>query len=379
MKHATTLEISTVIIGASAAGLATAVCLQQKNSPFILLEKEAHVATAWRNHYDRLHLHTDRGNSNLPHLPMPNRYPKYPERAQVVDYLEQYTAHFGLEPRFKQTVTAVKRQEGKWQTETEDSVYLSDNVVVATGYTRVPQLPTWPGQASFPGPILHSSAYKNGRDFVGKQTLVVGFGNSAGEIAVDLCEQGAAGVFMSVRSPVNVVPRDYLGIPILTIGQVMDYIPPKVADLMAVPMIKMSIGDLTKYGLQKLPYGPNVQIRQDGKIPILDIGTVKHIKDGSIKIMPAIEKIQERTVYFSDGREQEFDAIILGTGYKPELNKIIQGVDQTLNDEGSPLQSGVEAAPGLYYCGFYVSPTGMLREIGIEAEKIAADIADKTI
>ncbi len=370
-------QTNTLIIGASAAGLAVAACLQEQRVPFILLEKSSQVGAAWRNHYDRLHLHTDRAHSQLPHLPMPKSFAKYPARTDVVTYLEEYARRFGLEPRFGQEVTAVRPQNGGWQAETADGRYQAQNVVVATGYTRVPHLPSWPGQELFTGSISHSSAYKNGKPYAGQRVLVVGFGNSAGEIAIDLVENGAAEVGMAVRHPVNVIPRDYLGIPILTIGIVMGKIPPKVADLLAIPMLKTSIGDLTKYGLPKLPYGPNVQIRQDRQIPILDIGTVKLIKDGRIHIHPGLAQFNENGVVFTNGAIKPFDAIILGTGYRPQVNEFLQGAAGVLNEDGAPQSSGQETAPGLYFCGFYISPTGMLREIGIEARQISAHIAGK--
>lgn len=373
----TNSQTNTIIIGASAAGLAAAACLQEQKVPFILLEKSSQVGAAWRNHYDRLHLHTDRSHSQLPHLPMPKSFAKYPARADVVAYLEEYARHFGIEPRFGQEVTAVRPHNGGWQVETADGRYQAQNVIIATGYTRVPHIPTWPGQELFAGSITHSSAYKNGKPYAGQRVLVVGFGNSAGEIAIDLVENGAAEVGMAVRHPVNVIPRDYLGIPILTIGIVMDKIPPKVADLLAIPMLKTSIGDLTKYGVPKLPYGPNVQIRKDRQIPILDIGTVKLIKNGRIHIHPGLTQFNENGVVFTDGTIKPFDAIILGTGYRPRVHEFLQDAAGVLNEDGAPQSSGQETVPGLYFCGFYISPTGMLREIGIEARRISTHIAGK--
>ena len=366
---------NTVVVGAGAAGLAVAAYLKKQGVPFILLEKSDQVAAPWRNHYDRLHLHTDRANSQLPHLPMPRHYPKYPSRAQVVEYLETYAGRFGLEPKFGQEVVSAAYRDGMWQTQTPAAVYESPHLVVATGYTRVPHVPTWPGQADFQGPIRHSSVYRHGQPYAGRRVLVVGFGNSAGEIAIDLCEHGAAYVGMSVRNPVNVIPRDFMGIPVLTLAQMMDILPPKLADILAWPMIKMSIGDLTQYGLPKLPYGPNVQIRQDSRIPILDVGTVKMIKDGRIHIHPGIERFTGNGIVFTDGTEEKFDAVILATGYQPRVDAFLQDVGGVLNEDGTPLTSGAESAPGLFFCGFYVSPTGMLRQIGIEAKQISQVIA----
>ena len=78
-------------------------------------------------------------------------------------------------------------------------------------------------------------------------------------------------------------------------------------------------------------------------------------------------------------KESRFDAIILATGYRPRVNAFLTGISMTVFDEnGTPLSSGYETKlPGLYFCGYYVAPTGMLREIGLEAKRISASIAGK--
>ena len=369
------METNTIIVGASAAGLAMAACLQKENIPYIILEKEQQVGYAWRNHYDRLHLHTDRAHSQLPHFPMPKSYPKYPARQQVVDYLDAYAQEFDIKPVYGEEVVAIEPSSAGWITRTKSTTYTSENVVIATGYTRIPNVPSWPGQDGFSGTIMHSREYKNGALFAGKNVLVVGFGNSAGEIAIDLTEHDVQAVDMSVRSGVNVIPRDMFGLPILTVALAMDHLPPKLADILSIPLLKMTIGDLTKYGLPKLPYGPNVQVRQDGKNPLLDIGTVALIKNGRIQIFPGIEKFDGNTVIFTDGTAKPYDAIVLATGYTPQVNAFLPNMDDILDEQGAPKRSGEEVVTGLYFCGFYVSPTGILREIGIEAQKIAKQIA----
>ncbi|MCB9453762.1 MAG: NAD(P)/FAD-dependent oxidoreductase [Anaerolineaceae bacterium] len=377
MMSKATEQTNTLVIGASAAGLATAACLKHEAIPFILLEQVEHVAAVWRRHYDRLHLHTNKALSALPYLPMPGDYPKYPSRDQVVAYMETYTRHHGLQPRFGQQVTSVRRENNRWITETQDTRYESAHVIIATGYTRQPNIPVFPGQEAFTGTILHSSQYHNGEPYRGQSVLVIGFGNSGGEIAIDLCEHGAQAA-VSVRSPVNVIPRDVFGIPILSIGIAMALLPPRLADVLAAPLMRVLIGDIEKWGLKKLPYGPNQQIRQDSQIPLLDIGTMKLIRAGKIQVFPGIERLTENGVRFTDGREAAFETIVMATGYRPALADFLAEVAQVTNHEGVPLVSGQESPlPGLYFCGFHVSPTGMLREIGIEAKQIAAAIRAK--
>src|ERR1022692_4307859 len=83
-----------IIIGAGPAGLACAASMGARGLKATVLEKENTVGSVWRRHYDRLHLHTDRGHSGLPGMAMPRTYPTYPSREQVVEYLESYAAHF---------------------------------------------------------------------------------------------------------------------------------------------------------------------------------------------------------------------------------------------------------------------------------------------
>ena len=222
--------------------------------------------------------------------------------------------------------------------------------------------------------MLHSSEYVTGRDFRGQRVLVVGFGNSGGEIAIDLTENGAQ-ASLSVRSAVNVIPKEVLGIPILSIAIAQQRLPPTVADAMNAPVLRATVGDISAYGLQKLPYGPAVQISKDKHIPLIDIGTMALIKSGAVRVHPGIESFSADGVRFVDGSEAEFDAVVLATGYRPRVDDFLEA-PAALGADGSPLVSGLEASvPGLYFCGYHVAATGMLREMGLEARRIAASIA----
>ena len=367
-----------VIIGASAAGLAVAACLQREGVPSVkILEKADRIAVSWRSHYDRLHLHTARQHSALPGLPMPADYPKYPSRDQVVSYLENYASHFGLKPEFGQEVISVEQQNGHWLTRTRDKAFQSSKIVFATGYNRVPNMPEWPNRDHFGGEILHSSSYKNGQSFKGKKVLVIGFGNSGGEIAIDLHEHGAE-PSIAVRSAVNIIPRDILGLPILSVGIFLSKFSSTTSDRLSAPLLNFIIGDLTRYGLRKLPYGPITQIRREHRVPLLDIGTVALIKKGAIKVRPGISQFLTDGVEFDDHTKEKFDAVVCATGYNPDLRSFFTNSDGVLDSAGAPVKSGVESErPGLYFCGYYISPNGMLREIGIEAQHISQDIRSK--
>jgi indole-3-pyruvate monooxygenase len=367
----------TIIVGAGPAGLAAGACLTRAGIPSLILEQSQGVGTAWRGHYDRLHLHTDKAHSELPFVSFPREYPRYPSRLQMIDYLEAYAAACRLQPRFGQRVGAARRVGNHWEIETQDTRYHGSNLVIATGYNREAYLPSWPGQSAFLGTLLHSSQYRNGETFRNRDVLVVGFGNSGGEIAIDLCEHGAR-VTLAVRSPVNVIPRELFGLPILSIAILQSKLPPGVADALNAPILRAVIGDLTPYGLRKSPWGTMTRIRRDARIPLIDVGTIQLIKRGRIAVCPGVEAFTEDGVAFTDGSRRKFEAVILATGYRPRVDAFLEGASTAHDASGTPLTSGYESPiAGLYFCGYYVSPTGMLREISREARRISAAIARK--
>ena len=96
---ATTALLPVLIVGAGPAGLATAACLKRRGIEPLVLEAGASLANSWRQHYDRLRLHTVKQQSHMPGLPFARALPRYPSRADVVAYLEAYAARFAIVPR----------------------------------------------------------------------------------------------------------------------------------------------------------------------------------------------------------------------------------------------------------------------------------------
>jgi hypothetical protein len=109
---------------------------------------------------------------------------------------------------------------------------------------------------------------------------------------------------------------------------------------------------------------------------MLDVGTIDAMRSGEIKARPGIDRFTEKGVMFTVGSSEPFDAVIFATGYEPGVDRILDSTEGVLAEHGRPLVSGgVTAEPGLYFCGFVEPPTGRLRAIGIEAERIADLIA----
>lgn len=368
-------DCDTLIVGAGPAGLAVAAAMRRKHLPFEILERNERIGSSWRRHYDRLHLHTPKRLSALPFLPFPKAFPRYPSRDQVVDYLESYARAFDLCPDFGVDVAHCARTtDERWEVRTNRGIRRARNLVIASGFSRVPHRPSWPGLDHFAGPVLHSSDYANGQPFRSQRVLVVGFGNSGAEIALDLAESGAA-CAISIRGPVNVVPREVLHVPITYLALANRNLPPRIADRLNALTIRLAIGNLAHLGIRKRKDGPMQEILEARRIPVVDIGTIAAIRDGRIGVRPAIESFSRDSVRFIDGRSEPFDAIVLATGYESGLRAMFDGDASVLDATGHPRAVACEA--GLYFCGFNIVPAGLIREIAIEAVRIGDHIAAK--
>jgi cation diffusion facilitator CzcD-associated flavoprotein CzcO len=360
-----------VIVGAGPAGLACAATMRAAGLEAAVLEKTAEVGAVWRRHYDRLHLHTDRNHSGLPGMAMPSSYPAYPSRAQMVAYLENYAARFEINPMFGAKVSRIKREGPQWRVEFAEERLVAPIVVIATGIADAPYRPVWPGMDGFSGEIVHSCDYRNPAPYHGHRVLVVGFGNSGGEIALDLATAGVS-VALAVRSPVQIIPRDLLGFPILSWAILYRRLPARFVDTINAPVLRLAVGNFEKLGLRRAAKGPRRMVEEDGRVPLIDVGTLAKIRDGAIAVRGGIDRFVASGIVFTDGTIEQFDAVILATGFRPDFRPLIPDVEGVLDRHGMPLVTGgPTAGPGLYFCGQITVPTGQLREIGIEAQRIA--------
>lgn len=205
------IKILVLIIGAGPAGLATSACLNRLNIPNIVVEREDCSASLWkRRSYDRLKLHLAKQFCQLPHMPFPRNTPTFVSKLAFISYLDEYATRFNVNPRYNRNVKSAYCKDGRWIIEVDNEtarsreVYLAKYVVAATGENGEGVIPKIPGLVeSFEGEYLHSSEYKNGDRFAGKDVLLVGCGNSGMEIAYDLSKCNAK-VSIVVRSPVSI-------------------------------------------------------------------------------------------------------------------------------------------------------------------------------
>lgn len=373
-------KIQNLIIGAGPAGLAVAGRLRKKNLAFVLLEKSDKIAFSWHNHYDRLLLHTVKQLSHLPYLPFPKDYPTYVPRLDLIKYYESYAKHFDINPNFNHSVFSVKKINNEWEVKTENGKeFLAENVILATGVNRVPHIPKWKNQESYQGEITHSRNYKNPIPFKNQKVLVIGMGNTGAEIALDLSEHGID-TTIAVRSPIAIVPRDVNGRPVQLTARMLAKIPFGIGDWLGTQIRKIVIGDLSKYGVPMSKVHPVVQLRETGKTPVIDLGTVKHIKEGKIKIINKIDQFYEKGIVLTNGEQKEYDSIILATGYRPQVNdmlKNVNGIAHALDKYECPKQViGEWSHQGLYFVGFdNYKLGGILGTIFTDSKTVVDDIS----
>ena len=366
----------TIIVGAGPAGLAVAAMLGQRGIDYSLLERADSIGAAWRNRYDGLRLHTIRRFSGLPGAPIPRRFGRWIRRDDLVAYFEDYARQFQIEPELGVDVTRIERTDGGWRVETSAGARVAERVVLATGYTRTPYIPDWPGLGTFSGSFRHSVDYREPSAYAGRKVLVVGAGNSASEIAVEISEV-AAEVQLSVRTPPNIVRRATLGVPSQLIAVALRRAPEWVMNPMSALLRRLTIPDLTAYGLPAPGRDGFSQYRRSRVIPILDHGFVDAVRAGRITIVSAVQSFDGAEVRLEDGRTVRPDAVVAATGYRPDLAGIL-GDLKVLDESGGPRVHGagtVEAAPGLYFVGINVELSGQLLLISREAEELSKRLA----
>ncbi len=362
-----------VVLGAGPAGLAVGAMLRKRGLDPLLVDRADSVGSTWRHHYDRLHLHTARSLSHLPGLRMPRSYGRFVARADVVDYLDSYAAHHQLRLALGTTVQRIERAGAGWRLVCGDGAIETAYVVVATGGNNTPVLPDWPGRADYLGDLLHAAAYRNPTPYIGRDVLVVGGGNTASEIAVDLMEGGARRVRLAVRTPPNIVRLQVGGLPSQVVSVFVRRLPPAVVDRLIRTVQRVTVPDLAAFGLPRPADGVYTRIVRDNQIPILDVGFIDAVRHGRVEVVAAVSGFDGFDVLLADGTGVTPDTVIVGVGYRPALEPLV-GHLGVLREDGRPRVTGartVDGVPGMWFTGFSNPISGLLRELGIDARRIA--------
>lgn len=307
------------IIGAGSSGIVAAKVFTEHHIPFDCFEKGSQVGGLWKYNNDNglsaayrsLHINTSKRITAYSDFPMPEDYPDYPSHEQMARYFDAYVDHFGIREKITFNTEVVKvrpAENGQWQVQLSTGEQRSyDAVVVANGHHWHPRMASFPGD--FSGEQLHSHHYRTPEPFAGKRVLIIGIGNSAVDIAVDLC-QIAQTVFVSTRRSAHILPKFVLGRPIdYFTTPFMTRLPLSLQRLGFHLLLWMARGPQKAYGIPL----PRHKLLQEH--PTISSDFLVRVRHGDIFIKPNVAELKSDRVRFLDGTEERIDVIIHATGY----------------------------------------------------------------
>jgi cation diffusion facilitator CzcD-associated flavoprotein CzcO len=265
------------VIGAGAAGLTAVKNLTEHGFGVDCYERETTVGGAWNWRHDRspvyasTHLISSKPFTQFPDFPMPDDWPDYPHHSQALEYLERYADHFGVRDQvwFGTEVVRIHPADGdRWYVTTRSTGGGDERttryaaVVVANGHNWAPKLPTYERLDQFRGAMIHASQYKDAAQLRGHRVLVVGAGNTGCDIAVEAAQQAAA-CWHSTRRGYWYAPKYVMGRPV---DQVNDAVlalrvPLRLRQWIFHRTLRLTVGDLTRFGLPKPDHGCTRPIR----------------------------------------------------------------------------------------------------------------------
>lgn len=347
------------IVGAGPSGLAGARNLSRFGLDFDGFELGSEAGGLWNidsprsTMYESAHLISSKTTTEFTEFPMPDGTPDYPGHRALRTYFAAFAAKFDLLKhfRFDTEVTSVERVGDGWKVSwratkgrkgTGSAVYAG--VILANGTLAEPSIPTFPG--TFDGELLHSSQYKSADIFHGKRVLIIGAGNSGCDIAVDAVHH-AASIDMSVRRGYYFVPRYLFGKPADTLNQGRP-LPARLKQAFDSRVLKLFTGDPVRFGFPK----PDYRIYESH--PIVNTLVLQHLGQGDLRIRPGIDRFEGRTVHFSDGTHDDYDLVMLATGYvldypfidRSHLNWTGMAPELFLNIFGSDRAGGSDSVGG---------------------------------
>jgi thioredoxin reductase len=366
-------SLPALIVGAGPAGLATAAELTRRGIEHRLVERGSSLGWTWENLYDSLTLHTGKHLSTLPGRAFSRQIPLFPSKNDFLQYLRDYARSFGLNVETGAEVVQAARTTGGWLSSTRSGERIGSRaLVVATGIMANPRMPELPGRAEYGGRVLHSADYHRPDEFVGRRVLVVGVGNSGGEIGTELARAGAH-VSVAVRSGANVVPREIAGIPVQYLAYGMRKLPTPV---------RRGLTDFVQWAGEKRRGKPVLPRPAHGaldSIPLIGFNLVDAIREGLIWVHPSAPVAFTPTgVRFADGTDAAFDVVLFATGFAPALTalgSLVHTDDRGFAKRADRVTSADQ--PGLYFVGHNYDSTGGLANIRMDAPLVADAIQGK--
>lgn len=366
---------SVAVIGAGAGGLSAAKYLLEQGVAVTVFELGSQVGGLWVYEndngrspaYDSLHINSEANVTSYPDFPFPPGTAYFPSHRTVRAYLEAYADHFDIRRhiRFNTEVVSVRPADPGWGVGTSDgSEQRFDAVVIATGHQAVPAHPHFAG--NFSGEYLHSHEYRTPDRFTDRRVLVVGTGNSALDIASDICTFTTETI-CAARSPVLIMPRTLFGVPTA-----------RVVAKFSKPFVPWSLQRRLRELLTWVAHG---RMEQWGLVtpksrthPASHPTFMSHVTYDRIKIRPDVAAVEGTNVHFTDGSVASVDVIIAATGYEIDLPFLPEGINPVVGRRLETYKRVVHPDwPGLYFVGFFnVSGGANIRMMAVQAEWVAA-------
>ncbi len=311
------------VIGAGISGLTTTKQLVDYGIDVTTFESSDRVGGNWAfgnpnghsSAYRSLHIDTSKHQLSFKDFPMPEDYPDFPHHTQIKDYLDAYCDTFGLREciEFENGVEHAQRLDGGgWRLRDQTGAErLADVLVVANGHHWDPRMAVFPGE--FTGESIHSHHYIDPwtpLHLMDKRVLVVGLGNSAADITVELSQRSLRNqVTLSTRSSAWVVPKLINGKAADMNYRTNPHLPLSWQRKVAQWGQRFTASDPTLYGLP----APNHKFfeahpTQSGELPL-------RLKSGDVTPKGNVSRLDGSTVHFEDGTSSDFDAIVYATGY----------------------------------------------------------------
>nr|MBP6817612.1 NAD(P)/FAD-dependent oxidoreductase [Burkholderiaceae bacterium] len=338
-----------LIVGGGQGGIALAARLKRLDVSALVVERHPRAGDSWRARYKSLCLHDPVWYDHLPYLPFPDHWPVFTPKDKMGDWLESYTRIMELDYWGGTECRSARYDDGagEWVVEVlregRPVTLRPRQLVLATGMSGMPEVPAFAGAERFSGEQMHSSAYRSGAAYRGKQCVVVGSNNSAHDICADLVENGAT-VTMLQRSSTLVARSETLmtvgwgklfsesalraGITTERADLTLASLPFKVMAQLQKPVYEqVARMDAPFYeGLRKAGFlldfgedgtGLSLKYMRRGSGYYIDVGASALIADGSIRLRSpvTVASLGERSVTLDDGSELPADLIVYATGY----------------------------------------------------------------
>ncbi len=382
-------QLPVCIIGAGSSGVALAKALKEQGVNFECFEIGSQIGGMWRyendnglsSAYRSLHIDTSRNNLGYADFPIPDSCPDFLSHYEVMDYLEAYAERAGVLPqiRFNTRVDDVSPVgDGTWNVRLGGDkgggeVKRYRAVLVANGHLWDPRWPEFAGH--FDGLAMHSHHYRTAEPFKDKHVLVVGIGNSAVDIAVDVCKS-AKSTLLSTRRSAWVMPKYIMGVPIDRWSSFFMrkwHLPTRLARSLVQRLAYLAVGNQARYGVPR----PQHAIWQEHAT--LSQELLPYVGHGWIRIKPNVRELQGTQVAFDDASTAPIDAIIYATGYRTSFPFIAPALFEVKDGQVALYRRMLAPdLPGLYFVGL-VQPIGpTIPLVEIQARWVASVLAGQT-